>query len=432
MAGGCDLHAGLACNPMTKQCDALASAPGPRPCNAPGNEITPCGAAGQCAPIGPGVVGALVADPGGGYPLPVGFWVGPCSPAAPVGGACDTGKGPPCIAGSRCIANHSGTAGTCQVANAAVCTPPIVPTRGGAADAAGRHIEMRPITEFAAPRPGQLALGADNNIWYATNDTSIGRISPTGVVTVFDIGYGMQISAIAAGIDGKIWWLNSRTAYEFVGRVALDGTGAESKALPMQFSGPVGITAGPGAMWFTQDDSRQIGSVTSTWAFNEIALDGQIPGDFAIVEGPDGNLWFSTYVSSICRVTPSGVPTCFPVLTPPDASPLGFTLGIAAGPDGNIWFTYGATIGRMTPVGSVTLFPLPDASTMPTAITAGPDGNLWFCEQSDYVGRITPTGDITEFPIPTAAAQMGSIVAGADGKIWFSETGVDKIGTIAP
>jgi virginiamycin B lyase len=298
---------------------------------------------------------------------------------------------------------------------------------------------MRPITEFPALAPGQLALGADNNIWYATSDTSIGRISPTGVVTVFEIGYGMRISAIAAGIDGKIWWLNDKTADELVGRMALDGTGAEWRPLPMQYSGPVGITAGPGAMWFTQALSRQIGSVTSTWAFNEFSLDGQIAGDFDIVDGPDGNLWFTTSTNSICRVTPNGVPTCFSVPTPPNASQTVFTEGIAVGPDGNVWFTGfepqtdGATIGRITPSGSVTLFPLPDAACRPTGITTGPDGNIWFTENAaDYVGRITPTGHITEFPIPTAGAQMGSIVTGADGKIWFSEPGVDKIGTIAP
>ena len=38
-------------------------------------------------------------------------------------------------------------------------------------------------------------------------------------------------------------------------------------------------------------------------------------------------------------------------------------------------------------------------------ITTGPDGNLWFTEfGAGKIGRITPSGSITEFPIPTAGS----------------------------
>jgi virginiamycin B lyase len=48
-------------------------------------------------------------------------------------------------------------------------------------------------------------------------------------------------------------------------------------------------------------------------------------------------------------------------------------------------------IGRITPVGAVTEFPLPTAGSAPVGITAGPDGNLWFAEQAgNRIGRITP------------------------------------------
>ena len=40
----------------------------------------------------------------------------------------------------------------------------------------------------------------------------------------------------------------------------------------------------------------------------------------------------------------------------------------------------------------------------PLGIAAGPDGNLWFTEAAtgNRIGRITPTGTITEYPLPTA------------------------------
>src|SRR5215467_4275768 len=79
------------------------------------------------------------------------------------------------------------------------------------------------------------------------------------------------------------------------------------------------------------------------------------------------------------------------------------TFQITNGPDNNFWFCETKTdkIGRCTPNGLFTEFPLPGGS-VPYAITGGPDGNLWFTEQgTNSVGKITPTGAITHFLIPT-------------------------------
>src|SRR2546426_819371 len=85
-------------------------------------------------------------------------------------------------------------------------------------------------------------------------------------------------------------------------------------------------------------------------------------------------------------------------------------VGITAGPDGNLWFTElkGNQIGRITPSGAITEFPLPatcgfSGGCEPEGITAGPDGNLWFTEViGNQIGRITTAGLVTGFPIPTA------------------------------
>ena len=61
----------------------------------------------------------------------------------------------------------------------------------------------------------------------------------------------------------------------------------------------------------------------------------------------------------------------------------------------------------------------------------GRDGDLWFAElNGNKIGRITPTGSITEFPIPTAGSQPNGIAAGPPGAMWFSEGGGNKIGMI--
>src|SRR6266702_752778 len=151
----------------------------------------------------------------------------------------------------------------------------------------------------------------------------------------------------------------------------------------------------------------------------------------AITAGPDGNLWFTEIVfgvGEIGRITPNGRFTVFPI---PTASSM--PEGITAGPDGNLWFTEeaGNQIGRITPAGSITEFPLPtncglSGGCEPWSITSGPDGNLWFTElDGNRVGRITTTGSITEFRLvgtcgyPTGCVPIG-ITSGPDGNLWFT------------
>src|SRR5205807_2021894 len=53
--------------------------------------------------------------------------------------------------------------------------------------------------------------------------------------------------------------------------------------------------------------------------------------------------------------------------------------------------------------------------------------NLWFTEDNtNKIGRITPAGIITEFPIPTDPKgnrnSPGGITSGPDGNLWFTQT----------
>jgi streptogramin lyase len=160
----------------------------------------------------------------------------------------------------------------------------------------------------------------------------------------------------------------------------------------------------------------------------------------AIAAGPDGNLWFTEFsydsggtvaTAGIGRITPDGVITEFPI---PAASVNGH--GITAGPDGNIWFSEfeANRIGRMTTAGVLTEFAIPTAGSLPQGITAGPDGNLWFVEQTgNKIGRITTEGVVTgEFPVPTAGSNPGDITAGPDGNLWFTEQTGNKVARITP
>jgi virginiamycin B lyase len=152
-------------------------------------------------------------------------------------------------------------------------------------------------------------------------------------------------------------------------------------------------------------------------------------GPSGIAAGPDGNLWFAEQgVNAVGRITPGGAVTEFPL-------PRGCCVdGIAAGPDGNLWVTVGGgtagRIGRLAPDGTYTDFALPSGHDG-VSIAVGPDGNLWFTETpGNRIGRITTAGEIVEFKIPTAGGHPWDIAAGADGNLWFTEVDGNKIGRI--
>jgi streptogramin lyase len=50
--------------------------------------------------------------------------------------------------------------------------------------------------------------------------------------------------------------------------------------------------------------------------------------------------------------------------------------------------------------------------TYPYGLTTGPDGNIWSTENAgNNIGRITPAGVITEFPLPTTHSGPSGITA---------------------
>jgi streptogramin lyase len=89
----------------------------------------------------------------------------------------------------------------------------------------------------------------------------------------------------------------------------------------------------------------------------------------------------------------------------------------------------GATLSaaQAAPLGALKQFRVPTADTEPLSITNGSDGNRWFVEgnldsvlESPAIGRITPAGDITEFPVNCSFCSLSDIVQGPDGILYFT------------
>jgi virginiamycin B lyase len=140
-------------------------------------------------------------------------------------------------------------------------------------------------------------------------------------------------------------------------------------------------------------------------------------------------VWFTEFAgNNIGRITPAGVITEFPLPTA-DSEPIGITTG----PDGNLWIAeQRSKIGRITPAGVLTEFPVVGS---PQEIAVGPDGNLWFTATGfgDRIGRITPAGVVTEFLVAAPASRfVEGIAAGPDGNVWFTELSGNRIGQITP
>jgi streptogramin lyase len=271
-------------------------------------------------------------------------------------------------------------------------------TIGPGADGVGNIGRITPsgrIRQFPIPTaisttessPQAITAGPDGNLWFTEQGTGkIGRITPSGRISQFLLPSGSGTpeapEAITAGPDGNLWF--TVTVTNIVGEFGSNSISVSGK----------------------------IGRITTSGAISEFPIPTANRPE-AITAGPDGNLWFTENESGkIGRITPTGAISEFPIPTA-ESRPTGIT----AGPDGNLWFTesnIGASkIGRITPTGAISEFPIPAAHSIPVGITAGPDGNLWFTVTdivfggknvsvgANTIGRITPSGTISEFPIPS-------------------------------
>lgn len=165
---------------------------------------------------------------------------------------------------------------------------------------------------------------------------------------------------------------------------------------------------------------------------NEFSIPTPGSGTFLLTAGPDGNLWFcETKTDKIGRVTPGGLFTEFPL--PGGSGPYAIT----GGPDGNLWFTEQGTnsIGRISPTGTNLFhFPIPSPGSQPWGMTNGPDGNLWFTEGgASKIGKVTTSGSFTEFPLPVTGTNPFLISPGPnDGNVWFTEPTGNFVSRITP
>jgi len=292
------------------------------------------------------------------------------------------------------------------------------------------------IREFSIPTPNAnpvvMEPGPDGNVWFveSTSGTLTGtlldEITPAGRIT--EIPTPVPVYDFAFGPDGNMWFSGT----DYIGEMTRAGVLLQDYHIPSADDSAATATAmeltlGPdGNIWYTEPyvSSDIVGRLTPSGQITEF----RIPFDAAdIITGPDGNLWFdATGENVIGRITPAGVVTIFNDL--PNGGPY---RGLTSGPNGNLWFTAGRnnTIVEIDTAGQL-VAELP-VSGSPYGMTLGPDGNLWYDElAANNIGRMTPQGVVTEFPVPTPNSGTGIPRVGPDGNIWFTEYYPNQIGEV--
>jgi virginiamycin B lyase len=144
-------------------------------------------------------------------------------------------------------------------------------------------------------------------------------------------------------------------------------------------------------------------------------------GPTDVTRGPDGRVWIADG-AEVQAVTTAGRVTSYPIGQVFEGLPR----AIAAGPDGKVWVGGGSHIAKVAPDGATTLFTL-SAQSAVRDLAAGADGAVWFVDQGlGAVGRITPSGAVTDFPVPPSGGHpaLQSIVLGPDHNMWFTDLDV--------
>ena len=135
-------------------------------------------------------------------------------------------------------------------------------------DMIGRITPTGKITEFSLPLtksqsgppngqsgPMSITAGPDGNLWFIEHDAHmIGRITPTGKITAFQISStGVDLGTMTSGPDGNLWFTDSGSDGSAIVRMTPGGTITEFAKPSDYYFGTGGITAGPdGNLWFIE------------------------------------------------------------------------------------------------------------------------------------------------------------------------------------
>ena len=259
---------------------------------------------------------------------------------------------------------------------------------------------------------GQITTGPDGNLWFGDLGGGIGKITPTGQVTLYP---PVGADWLTAGPDGNVWFTGMSTTIGTISTVLgkITPTGqVTTYPLPDGIGNMGPIAQGrDGQLWFLAfdeaTDNAVLESVTTSGRITTHSIGRSNPGipifEYSITTGPDGDIWVlapgvenDKTRDSILRINPSGTVTKFPLSLGPDrtlahgeiTSGRGRGLSLIAQPDpffGSHGLSPKPAVGRVAADGRVTFTPLPGQSApgfgrlreVLSGLATGSDGDLW-------------------------------------------------------
>jgi virginiamycin B lyase len=288
----------------------------------------------------------------------------------------------------------------------------------------------------------ELTVGPDGDIWFTQMlQDRVGRLSLDGQFTFFPTGRGSMPHGIQFDSQGRLWV--TLQGYNTITQMNLNGKIVANHTIPYPDSNPHGLTiASDGDVWFTGREGNIVGYFDpANDSFKIFPLPNPDPspdpeknGNFPIyiTEAPDGSMYFTDLLTSnVGRITPSGDLTFYPLPSrygpPNNARPI----AVVVQPDGVAVVSEesGHAYATITPDGTVTEYPLTPPDAKAAALTFDTAGTLWIQYNTpDDIGEVLPDGSVRPFPIPTKDAVQHRIIIGPDGSLWFTELKADKIG----
>jgi virginiamycin B lyase len=181
-------------------------------------------------------------------------------------------------------------------------------------NAIGRISTAGELTEFSivteddeAPTPQGITQGADGNLWFTETSFRIGRITPGGQITKYAMptmaAWGTRLTAAP---DGNVWFTEENGSS--IGRVTPEGVIAEFSVKAGDPNAPLGvyaIAAREGELWFTEQNGQRIGKMTTAGVLDRVYPTPPNGMPKGIAVGPDGQIWYADYARNVvARLTP--------------------------------------------------------------------------------------------------------------------------------